>query len=309
PATYTITASAGTGGSISPSGAVVVTEGDDQTFNIAASTGYHIADVVVDTVSQGAITTYTFNDVAANHEISATFAIDTFTITATAGTGGTITPSGAVSVNYGDDQGFDIAASTGYHIVGVVVDTVSQGAITTYTFNDVAANHEISATFEEDAPVPETLFSDDFESGSFGSNWVSTSWWASSIDSSQHHSGIQSARLTTYSDCYGGENGYITLQISTTGYSSIELSYWRMFDKSGGGSDYFIVEWRVGTSGGGWSTIDTLSSDLAWAQNSLTLSSSADNKSAIQIRFKVDQCDTRDFAWVDDVVIIGTPLP
>ena len=58
--------------------------------------GYHIADVLVDGVSVGAVSTsYTFTNVTANHTIAATFAIDTFTITASAGANGSISPSGA----------------------------------------------------------------------------------------------------------------------------------------------------------------------------------------------------------------------
>ena len=49
-------------------------------------------------VSVGAVTSYTFTNVLANHTISASFAINTFTITATAGTNGSIAPSGAVTV-------------------------------------------------------------------------------------------------------------------------------------------------------------------------------------------------------------------
>jgi hypothetical protein len=53
----------------------------------------------------------------------------TYTITASAGTGGTISPTGAVSVNHGANQTFAIAANTGYQILSVTVDGVSQGAI------------------------------------------------------------------------------------------------------------------------------------------------------------------------------------
>ncbi len=73
PVTRTITASAGANGTISPSGAVVVNDGTDKTFTITANSGYHILDVLVDSVSVGAVGTYTFNDVSANHTISATF--------------------------------------------------------------------------------------------------------------------------------------------------------------------------------------------------------------------------------------------
>jgi len=148
PISYTITATAGSNGSISPSGAVAVSVGANQAFTITPNSGYNVADVLVDGVSQGAITSYTFTNVTANHTISATFAANTtYTITASAGTGGTITPSGAVVVNQGANQTFNIAANGGYAISDVVVDTVSQGPITSYTFTNVQANHTISATF------------------------------------------------------------------------------------------------------------------------------------------------------------------
>lgn len=70
---YTITASAGEGGTISPEGAVEVVTGHSQDFAISADEGYEIADVVVDGVSQGALSTYRFEDVTANHTIEVTF--------------------------------------------------------------------------------------------------------------------------------------------------------------------------------------------------------------------------------------------
>ena len=71
------------------------------------------------------------------------------TITATAGTGGTITPSGAVSVTSGANQTFVIAPTTGYIVAGVSVDGgASVGRVNSYTFNNVVADHTIAATFE-----------------------------------------------------------------------------------------------------------------------------------------------------------------
>ena len=145
-----ITSTAGTGGTITPIGATVITAGSSQAYAITATTGYHIADVKVDGVSQGAIATYTFNSVTANQTIDATFAIDTFTITATAGTGGTIAPAGATIASYGSNQAYAITPATGYHIADVKVDGISQGAVVSYTFNSVAANHTIDATFAID---------------------------------------------------------------------------------------------------------------------------------------------------------------
>ena len=145
--TYTITASAGTGGSISPSGAQTVNYNTNQGFTITPNTGYTISNVVVDGKSAGAVTSYSFSSVTANHTISATFAINTYTITASAGTGGSISPSGAQTVNYNTNQGFTITPNTGYSVSNVVVDGKNAGAVTSYSFSSVTANHAISATF------------------------------------------------------------------------------------------------------------------------------------------------------------------
>ncbi|MDE7242454.1 MAG: S-layer homology domain-containing protein [Oscillospiraceae bacterium] len=71
--TFTITASAGTGGSISPSGSVNVEKGADQSFLINAQSGYRISDVKIDGKSVGAVSSYTFSDIAENHTIEAVF--------------------------------------------------------------------------------------------------------------------------------------------------------------------------------------------------------------------------------------------
>ena len=70
---YTITASAGSGGSISPTGEVTVSGGNTQAFTITPDSWYNVSDVLVDGVSQGAVSTYTFNNVTADHTIAAQF--------------------------------------------------------------------------------------------------------------------------------------------------------------------------------------------------------------------------------------------
>jgi hypothetical protein len=71
--TYVVTASAGAGGSIAPSGNVVVDCGADQAFTIAASAGYQILDVLVDGNSVGPVTSYNFPNVTGPHTIAASF--------------------------------------------------------------------------------------------------------------------------------------------------------------------------------------------------------------------------------------------
>ena len=71
----------------------------------------------------------------------------TVNITASAGTGGSISPTGSVAVNFSADQTFTITPSASYVIANVLVDGVSQGAVRSYTFYGVTASHTISATF------------------------------------------------------------------------------------------------------------------------------------------------------------------
>ena len=73
-----ITASAGAGGSISPSGPMTVPAGGSQTFAIAPDGGHIIASVTVDGVNRGAISTYTFSNVTGDHTISAAFTTEQF---------------------------------------------------------------------------------------------------------------------------------------------------------------------------------------------------------------------------------------
>jgi len=147
---WTIVASAGAGGSVTPSGTVYVVEGASQGFSIAPATGYHIADVLADAASLGAVASYTFSSVAANHTLAANFALNTYTIDASAGANGSIVPSGAVTVAYGASQAFAIHPATGYHVLALTVDGGAVTPDTTYAFSNVTAGHTISATFSAD---------------------------------------------------------------------------------------------------------------------------------------------------------------
>jgi hypothetical protein len=277
PAGFNIVSSAGAGGTISPNGTTLVGAGTDQSYTITPNSGFIIGDVLVNGVSQGAISSYTFTNVQTTHTISASFlptTIDyanlqfpgsatvtrgtninvfaqvykagitdapgagsglsawigysstnenpnsasftwipatfntqvgnndefigtfgaslpagtyyyasrfqlnsgafyyggfnggfwngtgnvngvltinpvTYTITATAGTGGSISPSGSVTVNENTNQAFSITAASGYVINDVLVNNVSQGAISSYTFNNVTSNQSISASFKK----------------------------------------------------------------------------------------------------------------------------------------------------------------
>ncbi|MBP9867099.1 MAG: hypothetical protein KBC41_03435, partial [Candidatus Pacebacteria bacterium] len=114
--TYTISSSAGANGTLSPQGNTSVNHGGSQTYTITPQAGYSISSVVVDGVNQGAISSYTFSNVTSGHSISATFSVNTYTISSSAGANGTLSPQGNTSVNHGGSQTYTITPQAGYSI-------------------------------------------------------------------------------------------------------------------------------------------------------------------------------------------------
>lgn len=145
---FVITATAGNGGNISPSGITTNPVGTSKTFSIASLVGWKISDVKVDGVSVGAVTSYTFNNIIDSHVIVALFSAEgnvTHTITASTNVGASISPNGTVNVAGGNSQVFSIAPQSNYTISDVIVDGVSQGSLGTYTFSNVSSSHLIQA--------------------------------------------------------------------------------------------------------------------------------------------------------------------
>jgi photosystem II stability/assembly factor-like uncharacterized protein len=146
---YNIVLSSTSGGSISPSGTITVNAGDSETFTINPNNGFKIKDVKVDGISVGAVSTYTFTNITSDHTIEAIFEPITYSISASAGSGGSISPSGTVTVNHGSSKTFTISPSSGYRIANVMVDGASKGSISSYPFSNIILNHTISVTFEK----------------------------------------------------------------------------------------------------------------------------------------------------------------
>ena len=151
---YTITVLANQGGSVSPSGIVTVNYGDSQTFTVTPNAGYKVKDVKVDGVSVGAVSTYTFKNIASDHTIESIFEANlptAYTIVASAGSGGAIYPYGTITVNPGDSKTFTILPDVGYHIKEVKIDGNSIGVLASFTFQSVNSSHTIEALFESNA--------------------------------------------------------------------------------------------------------------------------------------------------------------
>ena len=90
-----------------------------------------------------------------------------YTIKATAGTNGSISPSGWTSVRDGRDQTFTITPDKGYAVAKVLVDGKSVGAVKSYTFKNVTKDHTIEAIFMKSNGNPQTGVFVDVAEGSY----------------------------------------------------------------------------------------------------------------------------------------------
>ncbi|MDP2716514.1 hypothetical protein [Rheinheimera sp.] len=146
PLSFTVTATAGAGGTISP-GDRAVTSGQSTSFTVSANDGYGIASV---TGCGGTLNgaTYTTASISAACTVTAGFEQlpVSYTVTATAGAGGTISP-GDRAVTAGQSTSFTVSANDGYGITSV---TGCGGALdgTTFTTAPVSAACTVTAGFE-----------------------------------------------------------------------------------------------------------------------------------------------------------------
>ena len=90
-----------------------------------------------------------------------------YTIKATAGAGGSISPSGNVSVREGRDQAFTITPDKGYAVANVKIDGKSIGAVKSYTFENVSRTHTIEVIFMKANGNPQTGVFVDVATGSY----------------------------------------------------------------------------------------------------------------------------------------------
>ncbi len=143
---YTVTPSAGANGSISPSTPQPVNYNGTKAFTLTPGTGYHIASVGGTCGGTLSGITYTTAAVTADCTVAASFAIDTFTVTPSAGTGGSISPSIPQTVNYNDTTAFTVTADGTHYITSV---TGCGGTLSgnTFTTGPVTAACTVTASF------------------------------------------------------------------------------------------------------------------------------------------------------------------
>ena len=172
--THVITAVAGLHGSIAPSGACKVVQGDSQLFQFKPHRGFEVDAVLVDGVRvQDPGTSYLFENVEGDHRIEVTFRVEgfdpappdtddepaIFSISAgVSGGHGRISPEGAVPVERGKSRTFQFLPDAGYQVSALIIDGEKRSFnADSYRFVDVQANHAIEVEFSAAvAPAPAT---------------------------------------------------------------------------------------------------------------------------------------------------------
>ncbi len=150
---FTINASAGANGSISPAGSKSVPYNGSQSYTITPNTGFAVANLLIDGVSQAAAPSYTFNNVTANHSISVTFSQITYMLSTAVSPngGGTVSPSSSTPVNYGVNTTITATAAGGYKFVNWVVTTgsgtIASSTSASTTISLTSGNATVTANF------------------------------------------------------------------------------------------------------------------------------------------------------------------
>ena len=146
----------------------------------------------------------------------------------------------------------------------------------------------------------DSLFEDGFESGNFN-QWTTFDYPVITSDSTYVNTGIYAALFNGGPD---PDDMIISMNIDTTGYSNIQLSYYRLiqsleFDNS------FTTEFSV-DGGSSWNQIESINGDMAYTQLSTSLPSSAEDNPNLKVRFLINAGENLgDFAALDDVLITG----
>ena len=147
---WAVTVNAGNGGSVSGGG--TFEENTQVTVTATPNSGYHFVRWTENGAEVSTSASYSFT-LTADRTLTAVFSRNSssgysyYTIEATAGAGGSISPSGNVSVREGGDQTFTITPDKGYAVSTVKIDGKSIGAVKSYTFENVSRTHTIEVIF------------------------------------------------------------------------------------------------------------------------------------------------------------------
>lgn len=139
-----VSANPSNGGSVTGGG--TYNQGTTCTVHATANSGYAFTNWTENGTQVSTNANYSFT-VTNNRNLVANFAQGTFTIQASGGANGIITPLGTITVAHGANQSFAMIPDEGYEVQNVYIDGNPVGAMTSYTFTNVTADHYIHVTF------------------------------------------------------------------------------------------------------------------------------------------------------------------
>lgn len=142
-------------------------------------------------------------------------------------------------------------------------------------------------------PGPAVLFSDGFESNNFtAGGWTNS---GCTIGSNYKYAG-------TYAAIFNSSDS-LTKARSTAGYQDIQVKYAR-YTRNCETDDHFIAEWYNGSA---WTTLEDQTGSSSWTARTWVLPTGANNNASFQLRFRTSHNASNDYAYLDEVQILGNP--
>ena len=138
-------------GDVEPHGTVYVEPGSSLTITVSLNPGFEVEDFTIDGVSDGSKLEHVLTDIHAPVEIGISIFgyVNGYTVTASAGSGGSITPSGESIVAEGDDIKFTLSPRSSYAVSHILLDGERVNVSgRTYILTDVRDNHTVQAVFK-----------------------------------------------------------------------------------------------------------------------------------------------------------------
>jgi uncharacterized repeat protein (TIGR02543 family) len=157
--TYTITASSGANGTVTPAGVTTKNYGTSQSYTITPATNYGIVSFTMDGVAEmssppsSGSRIETFSNISTNHTISAQFSLLLYQVACSAGSGGSCTPT-APAVSHGSTKTFTITANPGYIASASGCGGSLSGTTPNYTYTTGAITGTCTVTVSFAIPPP-----------------------------------------------------------------------------------------------------------------------------------------------------------
>ena len=192
--------------------------------------------------------------------------VTNYTITASAGSNGSISDAGVTTVCRDGSKTYTITPNSGYHIVSVLVDGASVGAVSTYTFNSITASHTINATFESNCPATFGTFT--------AAACGSYTWVAKQNKVYTASNTIDTIRLVNYRGCDSIVTLNLTINTSTHNVSTqttCDTYIWNGTTYTTSGTKTFAYN-----SSNGCASVDTLKLTINRSTHNVTTQTACD---------------------------------